>query len=83
MATQLITVQHINTIRTVDGRGGKNIRVRMLTIDGNENRKAYLVSPEIADEAMTELHQSPARPSSITIEIEGRGRNAQVVNYYR
>lgn len=78
MTPNLITVQHVNTIQTVGGRGGKEVRVRMLTISGG-TRKAYLVSPEIADQALTELHQSPARPSGLTIEVE----NGQVVNYYR
>jgi len=76
----LITIQHINTIQTVGGRGGNQKRVLMLTIDGNGFRKAYRVSPEIEDQAVTELYSPNCRNiGNLTIEVEKN----QVVNYYR
>lgn len=84
MSSQLITIQHLNTVRTFENgdlgisKDGQT-QVVMLTIDGNEDRKAYRVSPEIEDQALTELYQNPPRLEALTIEVE----DDLVVNYYR
>lgn len=83
MASQLITVHHINTIRTVGGRGGNEKRVRMLTIDGGQNRKAYRVDPSIEEKALSDLYSSKCEnQGTITIEVTGKGESARVTNYY-